>query len=222
MNELIEKARNGDKDAFLEVYSSNRKNLYKYCRNLCGNDADAQDLMQQTYLRAWLKIPGMKSENISSWLRSVARSIFLNNLKKINEYYIEEYPEIPDNSQNPEFITEKRDMCRILLKALKDCLSPVQRMTIILYYYDEKSVSEIANIMQVSENTVKSRLFNARKKLREELKKFGNIFYLSVSRLCGHETQIKKHTDTRKCKDNCLRRSDRCFYGSNFCELFSP
>ena len=41
MNELIEKARNGDKDAFLEVYSSNRKNLYKYCRNLCGNDADA-------------------------------------------------------------------------------------------------------------------------------------------------------------------------------------
>ena len=176
MNELIEKARNGDKDAFLEVYSSNRKNLYKYCRNLCGNDADAQDLMQQTYLRAWLKIPGMKSENISSWLRSVARSIFLNNLKKSNEYFIEEYPEIPDNSQNPEFITEKRDMCRILLKALKDCLSPVQRMTIILYYYDEKSVSEIANIMQVSENTVKSRLFNARKKLREELKKFGNIF----------------------------------------------
>ena len=45
-----------------------------------------------------------------------------------------------------------------------------------LYYYDEKSVSEIAKIMQCSENTVKSRLFNARKNLREELKKFGNIF----------------------------------------------
>ena len=165
-----------DKNNFSDLYSASRRDLYRYCFNLCGNDSDAQDLMQQTYLRAWQKIPGMKSENISSWLRSVARSIFLNNLKKSNEYFIEEYPEIPDNSQNPEFIAEKRDIGRILLKVLKDSLSPVQRMTIILYYYDEKSVSEIANIMQVSENTVKSRLFNARKKLREELKKFGNIF----------------------------------------------
>ena len=176
MNELIEKARNGDKDAFSEIYSTSRKDLYRYCRNLCGNDSDAQDLMQQTCLRAWQKIPEMKSENVSSWLRSVARSIFLNNLKKSNEYFIEEYPEIPDNSQNPEFIAEKRDICRILLKALKNSLSPVQKMTVILYYYDEKSVSEIARIMHCSVGTVESRLYYARKKLREELKKFGNIF----------------------------------------------
>ena len=176
MNELIEKARNGDKDAFSEIYSTSRKDLYRYCRNLCGNDSDAQDLMQQTCLRAWQKIPEMKSENISSWLRSVARSIFLNNLKKSNEYFIEEYPEIPDNSQNPEFVAEKRDICRILLKSLKDSLSPVQRATVIFYYYDEKSVSEIADIMKCSKGTVESRLFSARKKLREELKKFGNIF----------------------------------------------
>ena len=176
MNELIEKARNGDKDAFSEIYSASRKDLYRYCRNLCGNDSDAQDLMQQTCLRAWQKIPEMKSENVSSWLRSVARSIFLNNLKKSNEYFIEEYPEIPDNSQNPEFIAEKRDICRILLKALKNSLSPVQKMTVILYYYDEKSVSEIARIMHCSVGTVESRLYYARKKLREELKKFGNIF----------------------------------------------
>ena len=77
MNELIEKARNGDKDAFSEIYSTSRKDLYRYCRNLCGNDSDAQDLMQQTCLRAWQKIPEMKSENVSSWLRSVARSILL-------------------------------------------------------------------------------------------------------------------------------------------------
>ena len=162
-----------DKNNFSDLYSASRKDLYKYCRNLCGNDAD--DLMQQTYLKAWENFGSFRGENFSFWLRSIARNIFLDNLRK-SKCPAEELPEIPDNSQNPEFIAEKRDIGRILLKVLKDSLSPVQRMTIILYYYDEKSVSEIANIMQVSENTVKSRLFNARKKLREELKKFRNIF----------------------------------------------
>lgn len=162
-----------DKNNFSDLYSASRKDLYKYCRTLCGNDAD--DLMQQTYLKAWENFGSFRGENFSFWLRSIARNIFLDNLRK-SRYSAEELPEISDNSNNPEFIAEKRDIGRILLKALKDSLSPVQRMTIILYYYDEKSVSEIANIMQVSENTVKSRLFNARKKLREELKRFGNIF----------------------------------------------
>ena len=119
--------------------------------------------MQQTYLRAWENFDRLYDENFSAWLYSIAKNIFLNSLRKSKHESVEEYPEIPDNSQNPEFIAEKRDIGRILLKALKNSLSPVQRMTIILYYYDEKSVSEIANIMQVSENTVKSRLFNARK-----------------------------------------------------------
>ena len=177
MNELIEKARNGDKNAFSEIYNGNRSSLYKYCRNLCGDSHDTDDLMQQTYLRAWQKISEIKSENVSSWLRTIARNIFLNNLRKSKpEYFSEELPEIPDNSANPEFVAEKRDICRILLKALKDSLSPVQRATVIFYYYDEKSVSEIADIMKCSKGTVESRLFSARKKLREELKKFGNIF----------------------------------------------
>ena len=162
-----------DKNNFSDLYSASRKDLYKYCRTLCGNDAD--DLMQQTYLKAWENFGSFRGENFSFWLRSVARNIFLDNLRK-SKCPAEELPEISDNSNNPEFVAEKRDICRILLKALKDNLSPVQRMTVIFYYYDEKSVSEIANIMQCSENTVKSRLFSARKKLREELKKFGNIF----------------------------------------------
>ena|GEM_PF-2401787 len=165
-----------DKNNFSRLYDSNRKELYRYCFKLCGNIEDAQDLMQQTYLRAWENFDRLYDENFSAWLYSIAKNIFLNSLRKSKHESVEEYPEIPDNSQNPEFIAEKRDIGRILLKALKNSLSLVQRMTIILYYYDEKSVSEIANIMQVSENTVKSRLFNARKKLREELKKFGNIF----------------------------------------------
>ena len=169
-----------DRNNFSDLYSASQKDLYKYCRSLCGNDADAQDLMQQTYLKALENLEKLYDENFPAWLRSVARNIFLDNLRK-SRYSAEELTEIPDNSNNPEFIAEKRDIGRILLKALKDSLSPVQRMTVILYYYDEKSVSEIARIMQCSVGTVESRLYYARKKLRGELKKFGNIFtYFSL------------------------------------------
>lgn len=170
-----------DRNNFSDLYSASHKDLYKYCRSLCGNDADAQDLMQQTYLKALKSLEKLNDENLPAWLRSVARNIFLDNLRKSKHESVEEYEEIPDNSTNPEFIAEKRDIGRILLKTLKDCLSPVQRMTVIMYYYDEKSVSEIARIMQCSVGTVESRLYYARKKLREELKKFGNIFtYFSL------------------------------------------
>ena len=171
-----------DKNNFSGLYDASRKELYRYCRNLCGNDADAQDLVQQTYLKAWENFDKLYDENFPAWLRSVARNIFLDNLRKSKPDYLgEEYPEIPDNSQNPEFIAERRDIGRILLKTLNNSLSPVQRLTVILYYYDEKTVSEIACIMRCSVGTVESRLYYARKKLREELKKFGNIFtYLSL------------------------------------------
>ena len=48
MNELIEKARNGDKNAFSEIYNGNRSSLYKYCRNLCGDSHDTDDLISYT------------------------------------------------------------------------------------------------------------------------------------------------------------------------------
>ena len=166
-----------DKESFSALYNASRKELYGYCRKLCGNSHDADDLMQQTYLKAWENFDKFDGRNLSSWLCSIARNTFLNNLRNVrNESLIDEYEEIPDNSTNPEFIAEKKYIYGILLKALKNYLSPAQRMTVILYYYDEKSVSEISGIMHCPKGTVESRLCSAREKLRRELKKSGNIF----------------------------------------------
>ena len=166
-----------DKESFSALYNASRKELYGYCRKLCGNSHDADDLMQQTYLKAWENFDKFDGRNLSSWLCSIARNTFLNNLRNVrNESLIDEYEEIPDNSTNPEFITEKKYIYGILLKALKNYLSPAQRMTVILYYYDEKSISEISEIMHCPKGTVESRLCSAREKLRRELKKSGNIF----------------------------------------------
>ena len=181
---LIEKAKSGDKNAFSEIYRQTHKKLYRYCRNLCGNDFDADDLMQQVYLTAWTKINQFCGENISSWLRTVARNTFLDNLKKKSPEYSadEEYCEIPeDKALIPENITERKELCEIIFKVLNGYLPPLHRTTVLLYYYDEKSVSEISRIMQCSEGTVKSRLYYSRKKLHEEFSKIKNILLYGVA-----------------------------------------
>ena len=163
--ELFDRAKSGDKAAFSEIYRQTCKELHKYCRNLCGNDFDADDLMQQVYLTAWKKINQFCGENISSWLRSIARNTFLNNLKKATLQYSsdEEFYEIPeDKALIPENVADRKELCKIMLKVLNDCLPPLHRTTVLLYYYDEKSVSEISKIMQCSEGTVKSRLYYSR------------------------------------------------------------
>ena len=163
--DLVKKSKSGDKDAFSEIYRHTHKELYRYCRNLCGNDFDADDLMQQVYLTAWTKINQFCGENISSWLRSVAHNAFLDNLKKKRPEYSseEEFYEIPeDTALIPENVADRKELCKIMLKVLNDCLPPLHRTTVLLYYYDEKSVSEISKIMQCSEGTVKSRLYYSR------------------------------------------------------------
>ena len=80
-----------DKNNFSDLYSASRKDLYKYCRNLCGNDADAQDLMQQTYMKALENLEKLYDENFPALLRTIARNIFLDNLRKSKpEYFSEE------------------------------------------------------------------------------------------------------------------------------------
>ena len=181
--DLIKKSKSGDKNAFSEIYRQTCKELHKYCRNLCGNNFDADDLMQQVYLTAWTKINQFCGDNISSWLRSIAHNTFLDNLKKKRPEYLsdEEFYEIPeDRKLIPENIADRKELCEIILKVLNDCLSPMQKATVLLYYYDEKSVSEISKIMQCSEGTVESRLYYSRKKLRERLSKIRNIFLYGV------------------------------------------
>ena len=83
---------------FFYLYSTDRKDLYRYCRSLCGNEFDADDLMQQTYLRAFENFDKFDGRNFHSWLCSVAKNIFLNNLKRKNCPKFPIIPRIPNLS----------------------------------------------------------------------------------------------------------------------------
>lgn len=172
LESLIQKAGNHDARAFEQIYRLTSREIGWYCKRLCGNEFDTQDLLQEVYLTAWVKLPQYAGINFPAWLRSIAHNAFLNRLKK---YRLEQLTEqVPDTTPEDELlgpvhIAERRELRRLMLRTIDNALSSVQRMTVLLYYYDELTVGEIAKCMECTEGTVKSRLYLARRKLREAL-----------------------------------------------------
>lgn len=183
IDKLVDKAKLGNVRAFEKLYRMTSKEIYWYCRRLCENDLDSEDLLQEVYLTAWQKIEQYKGINFKAWLRSIAHNTFLNQLKKHNEEFLNEevFEKIKeDELLGPANIAEQKHIRSILLKAIESELTSVQRMTVMLFYYDEMSVREIASVMECSEGTVKSRLYLARKKLRDKLEKSGNTLFSCI------------------------------------------
>ena len=184
IDKLVDKAKLGNVRAFEKLYRMTSKEIYWYCRRLYGNDLDSEDLLQEVYLTAWQKVEQYKGINFKAWLRSIAHNTFLNQLKKHNEELLNE--EVFENIKEDELlgpanIAEQKHIRTILLKAIESELTSIQRMTVMMFYYDEMSVGEIASVMECSEGTVKSRLYLARKKLRDKLEKSGNTLLSCIS-----------------------------------------
>ena len=180
---LIKDAQRRDPHAFEQLYRICARETGWYCKRLCGNEFDAQDLLQEVWLTAWQKLPQYAGINFPAWLRSIAHNTFLNKLKKYRlEQLTEELPDTApeDELLGPVHITEQRMMRRLLLRTIDRELTPVQRMTVLLYYYDELSVGEIARRMECSEGTAKSRLNLARRHLREAMGQSANTFLTGV------------------------------------------
>jgi RNA polymerase sigma-70 factor (ECF subfamily) len=111
---------------------------------------------------------------VSTWMLAIARFKALSAMRRRKEDELDDEAAnaIEDPSDDPEVAMEKTDKGEILRKCLT-ALSPEHREIVDLVYYHEKSVEEVAEIVGIPENTVKTRMFYARKKLAELLKAAG-------------------------------------------------
>lgn len=105
---------------------------------------------------------------VTTWLLSIARNRAISRMRKRREleWNEDEAAEIVDEDDDPEVSLQKQDKALALRRCL-DALSREHREIVDLVYYQERSVSEVAEIVGIPENTVKTRLFYARKKLSE-------------------------------------------------------
>lgn len=186
---LVNKAKKGNAAAVAELYTLTSQAVYFTALKIVGNPTDAEDIVQDTYVTALSKLSDLKDNSaFPKWIKTIAANTAKNYIlmKKPMLFSSDEEEErllngIPEISEDylPDIAADKKETCR-LVSDMVDRLTEKQRMAVVMYYYDEMTVSEIAEAMQTNENTVKSRLNYARKQIKDEveaLEKKGTRLY---------------------------------------------
>jgi RNA polymerase sigma-70 factor (ECF subfamily) len=172
---LIGRIAKGDRLAMQVLFARHHVRVYRFVLRLVGNPSVAEDLISEVFLDVWRQADRFEGRSaVSTWMLAIARFKALSALRKRpDEELDDEAAEaIEDVSDNPEVALQKKDKS-VLLRQCLEKLSPEHKEIIDLVYYHEKSVEEVAEIVGIPENTVKTRMFYARKKLSELLQAAG-------------------------------------------------
>ena len=180
LKSAVEKLKSGDAEGFNEVYSKTYNYVYFRAKQIMKNEDDAMDLLQTVYMEAYKSISSLESpESIYSWLSSITFRQGMKIFQKKKEILLDEdfenifdSIETSDNDSRPELSYEKKEEQR-LIADLIDSLPEVQRATVVAFYYDNIKIEEIAEVMDCSVGTVKSRLSYARQALKKKLEEKG-------------------------------------------------
>ena len=179
IKELVLSAKNGNKKAFDKLYKLTSNDVWFTCVSLLKDEENAKDIMQETYITAFLKLDTLKDEEkFCGWLTAIATNKSKNKLKGKVEYQIDDEVLIAktetDELMLPEEYITKTEKRKVLLQIMEDTLSFNQYQTVLMFYFDEMSISEIAQGLEISEGTVKSRLNSSRAKMKTAIEDYEN------------------------------------------------
>jgi RNA polymerase sigma-70 factor, ECF subfamily len=169
---LVERYRNGDRDAFAELVVRYQRPLYNAAFWVLRRAEDAQDVTQDVFLKVAERLDEYDPQyRFFSWIYRIAVNESLNLLRRNSrEEALDEEVELPaPDSANPERQLGDAQLARGIRRGLMR-LSASDRAVLTLRHFSECSYEEIAEILEIDEKTVKSRLFEARQRLRRLLK----------------------------------------------------
>jgi RNA polymerase sigma factor (sigma-70 family) len=169
---IIKRIQEGETGLFDILVRQYRQPLYAFLRSLIRNDADAEDICQETFVRAYRSIGSYKSKcKFSTWLFTIAHNTAKTFLSKYAAVIREDISERPD-SYNFHDDVEKREIFSFIDEAI-NALSGDKRKVMHLFYRENMSYTEITDITGISMNTVKSHLFRGKETVREFLVSHG-------------------------------------------------
>jgi RNA polymerase sigma-70 factor (ECF subfamily) len=183
-SELVKKAQKGDNPAFEELVKRYEHKVYNIAYRILGNEEDAKDALQDTFLRALRFIKKFKGKSsFYTWLYRITTNVCLTRLKRRKNQRItisldepikaedDIQREIPDYSHSPEILHERRQMQEVLQHAIGE-LPTDYRAVVVLRDLQGLSNKEVSKALQISLAAVKSRLHRGRVFLRNRLSKY--------------------------------------------------
>ena len=175
---LITQAKNGNVSAFETLVKKYQNSIYYLCRRMTGSHQSADDVSQETFIKAYFALNSFKDGmNFFTWIRKIAVNNSLNFIKvsKREEPLGDSAEKIAGNSsmgqELPHEMLQRNQTEQKFKKALK-ALPPEQKIVFILRVYENLSYKEIAQLLEISEGTVMSRLSRAREKLKSMMAEY--------------------------------------------------
>ncbi len=178
--EIVLKVQKGNRDAFTELVERYQRRIYHFSYQFFRNEDLAAELTQETFLRVFRFIKRYDpKKKFSTWIYSIARNICIDELRKMKRGKVVSLETLPPGTvtgdtealhlKDPSYISMRLED-RVLLEESIALLPEKYRAAIILCYFQDLSYQEIADILGLSLNLVKVRIFRAKKKLLEIIK----------------------------------------------------
>jgi RNA polymerase sigma-70 factor (ECF subfamily) len=173
--ELIRRIAAGEEAALRALLAAHQMRVFRFVLRLVGNEAVAEEVMSEVFLEVWRNAARFEGASApSTWILSIAHHRAVSRLRKRREETWDEDAAgaLRDEGDDPEVAVQKADKGEALRHCI-DKLSADHKAVIDLVYYHELSVSEVSEVLKIPENTVKTRMYYARKRLSELLKAHG-------------------------------------------------
>ena len=172
---LVLRCRRGDTAAWRELIGRWERRLFYYVRRLVGGQRDAWDVLQQTWLAAHKSLPTLdEPKALRAWLYRIAHRQAVSHLRHTGAApdagaaHLDDAADVPDDAaDDPSFPAETAEAVHAALSGL----SLPHREVLTLHFLEGASVAEVADVLEVPEGTVKSRLFHAKRALRAAIER---------------------------------------------------
>lgn len=174
---LVERAKEGDQEAFALLYRRHQRSVYSLIRHLSGDEETAADLTQDTFVKAWHAMPRLRTgAAFAGWLRIIATNLVRDKGRRrrpestITDNTSEDGPDfdLPDDGPLPQDQLHLRQQQYRVREAILRLPEP-QRIVVILHHLEDVPVAEIATQLDIPLGTVLSRLARGRDALRRKL-----------------------------------------------------
>lgn len=179
---LLDRARGGDRDAFAELVERHQDGLYSMALRLVGHPEDAADVVQETFLRAYVNLPRLRPASVRGWLYRVAVNAGYDVHRRGRRRPTTPISDaegkildLPDTALGPEATAEARERAGAVREAIL-ALPLEYRTAVVLRDVNDLSYEEMAEALRVPLGTVKSRISRGRALLAASLRRSGTLF----------------------------------------------
>lgn len=165
---LIAKAQKGDKDAYGAIYNLYYKQIYRYCFFNLRDSAQAQDIVQETFLKVWKSIGSFSLDNggtIQAFLYRIARNLIIDQSRRRKDAKLEDFEHLGTNDHVEEGVD--RDSEKEKLRQALSQLADKDRQIVILRYFEEMSFAEISKVIKIREGALRVRIHRILDKLKD-------------------------------------------------------